>query len=254
MLQRFNPNHDPTTGEFAEGGEGGDGGGAKPASEKPSGGGKGGKGGKVSKISDFDKKGVRLDHNTTINPAKAEKFLQTWNEKIAETPEDFKKDFIGVPGTMTITYDDSNDQLKVAGQVREGNDDGRSIGDYERNIDLKNNSAYSAYFVLKKGERGEGVGKKLLASNIAMYQKMGIDIVKVSANIDVGGYAWAKYGYVPTEKSWSDLSSDIRNKLNDQGDRANHAASGSGYTPETWDQIGDHDQSQIETAWSRATY
>jgi hypothetical protein len=249
MLQRFNPNHEPagssTGGQFSSGDGGGGG------DEKPAGGGKGGKG-KVSKISDFDKKGVRLDHDTTINPAKAEKFLQTWNEKIAEAPEDFKKDFVGVPASMSLEYDDTNEKLFVSGNVQ--NDEGRSIGSYQRTLDLKNKSAYSAYFVLNKGERGEGVGKKLLASNVAMYDKLGFDKVSVSANIDVGGYAWAKYGYVPTAQSWRSLSSDIRDKLNDQGDRANHAASGSGYTPETWDQIGDHDQSQIETAWSRATY
>src|SRR6201981_2164557 len=73
MLQRFNPNHDPATGEFSEGGGSDGGGSAKPASEKP-GGGKGGKG-KVSKVSDFNKKGIRLVHDTTINAAKAEKFM-----------------------------------------------------------------------------------------------------------------------------------------------------------------------------------
>jgi hypothetical protein len=252
-VERFNPNHDPDSGRFSDG-DGGDGGGggggsAKPTekpADKPSAG-----TGKVSKVSDFNKKGIRLDHDTTINPAKAEKFIARWNERVHEAPEDFKEQFLGVPGTMTIHYDEHSDKLNVEGKVQE---DDRDIGDYQRNIDLKNNSAYSAYFVLKRGERGAGLGKKLLASNVAMYQKLGIDKVRVSANIDVGGYAWAKYGYVPTPDSWRSLSAEIRDKLSNESDRASHAASGSGYTPENWEEIGDHDQSQIESAWMRSTY
>jgi hypothetical protein len=252
LQQKFNPNHDPGTGQFSEGG-GSDGGGSSGGSEKPAGekpaGGKGGKA-KVSKVSDFDKAGIKVDHDTTINAAKAEKFLKIWNERVGEAPEDFKKDFIGVPGTMSVSYSDTGDKMTISGRVQE---DGRSIGEYQRDIDLKNNSAYSAYFVLNSGERGAGVGKTLLASNVAMYQKLGLDKVSVSANIDVGGYAWAKYGYVPTQSSWNSLRADIIDKLSEDGSRSSHAASGSGYTPEEWSSIGDHDQSQIENAWMRST-
>jgi hypothetical protein len=195
MSRGFDPDEPRDEGGRWTDGAGGDGGGsgggsAKPASEKP-GGGKGGKG-KVSKISDFDKKGIRVDSDTTLDPAKAEKFIQRWNDRVGEAPEDLKKDFIGVPGTMTINYEDHNDKMYVSGQVQD--EKGTNIGNYDRHIDLKNDSAYSAYFV-----QGGDIGKKLLASNIAMYEKMGINQVKVSANIDVGGYAWAKYGYVPTQ-------------------------------------------------------
>jgi GNAT superfamily N-acetyltransferase len=238
------------SGRWTDGG-GSEGGGDddKPAGDKPSGD-KGAKG-KVSKVSDFDKKGIRLDHDTTLNGAKAEKFLKAWNERVQEAPEDFKKDFIGVPGTMNISYDDHAEKLNVSGQVLDRL--GHGIGEYQRQIDLKNNSAYSAYFVMHRDERGGGIGKTLLKSNVAMYQKMGIDKVRVSANIDVGGYAWAKYGYVPTAESWRSLSSDIQDKLSEQGARNSHAASGAGYTPEEWDAINPHDQSQIETAWMRYT-
>jgi len=255
-VERFNPNHapagSPEGGQFtSDGGDGGGGGeSSKPASGKPSVGGKGKT--KVSKVVDFNKKGIRLDHDTVTNPAKAEKFLQRWNDRIAEAPEDFKRDFLGgLEGTMNIGYNEGSDKLTVEGSLQE---DGKEIGTYQRNLDLKNNSAYSAYFVMKKGERGGGVGKKLLGANVAMYQKLGFDKVSVSANIDVGGYAWAKYGYVPTADSWRSLSAEIRDKLANDGERDRHAASGSGYTPDSWDQIDDHDQSQIESAWMRSTY
>jgi hypothetical protein len=152
---------------------------------------------------------------------------------------------------MKIEYNENSDKLVLEGTLQD--EHGDEIGDYTRHLNLKENDAYSAYFVMKRSERGGGAGKKLLAANVAMYQKLGFDKVKVSANIDVGGYAWARYGYVPTQDSWNRLSADIRSKLDRQGDRASHAASGSGYTPESWDQVADHDQSQIESAWMRAT-
>jgi hypothetical protein len=240
-----------TDGGGSGGGGSGSAGSAKPADKPEPSSGKGGKG-KVAAVADFSKKGIRLDHDTTLNASKAEKFLSRWNDRVAEAPEDFKKEFLGgMPGTMNISYNDGSDTMSVTGKLQE---DGKEIGEYQRTLDLKNNSAYSAYFVMKKNERGGGVGKTLLKSNVAMYQKLGFDKVTVSANIDVGGYAWAKYGYVPTAASWSSLSSDIRDKLTNDGDRSSHAASGSGYTPESWDMISEHDQSQIETAWQRSTH
>jgi hypothetical protein len=254
MLQKFNPNHDPGTGEFSEGG-GSDGGGesgssSKPAGEKPSGG-KGGKA-KVSKVSDFDKKGVRVDHDTTTSKSKGEKFIKTWNESVGLAPEEFKHDFLGgMKGTMHIDYNESSDQMTISGRLQD--EDGQEIGEYQRDLKIGDNKAYSAYFKLKSAETGGGVGKQLLAANVAMYEKMGFDKVEVTANIDVGGYAWAKYGYVPTQSSWSSLSADIRDKLSEDGARNNHAASGSGYTPESWDMIGESNRDAIESAWMRST-
>ena len=146
-VERFNPNHAP--GGSPEGGQftsdGGDGGGGGESS-KPSGGDKAK--GKVSKVVDFKKKGIRLDHDTVTNPAKAEKFLQRWNDRIAEAPEDFKNDFLGgLEGTMNIGYNEGSDKLTVEGSLQE---DGKEIGTYQRNLDLKNNSAYSAYFFITK--------------------------------------------------------------------------------------------------------
>jgi hypothetical protein len=74
MSRGFDPNDEG--GRWTDGG--GDGGGS---GGKPSGGGKGGKG-KVSKISDFDKKGIRVDSDTTLDPAKAEKFIQRRNDRV----------------------------------------------------------------------------------------------------------------------------------------------------------------------------
>lgn len=95
-------------------------------------------------------------------------------------------------------------------------------------------------------DTGKGVGKEMLASNVAFYQKMGLDAVEVHANIDVGGYAWAKYGYVPTQQSWNNLRSDLRDKA------------GGGYAepyyPESWDDLSDEERDDTFRQWRENSY
>jgi hypothetical protein len=69
--------------------------------------------------------------------------------------------------------------------------DGNKIGDYTRTVDFDDKKASSDYFKLNNSATGKAVGKQVLAANVAMYQKMGLESVEVHADIDVGGYAWA---------------------------------------------------------------
>jgi hypothetical protein len=149
---------------------------------------------------------------TKRDPAKLKKFLDLWNEKVHEAPEDFKKAFMGgLPGTMIIGEGDHNsDEWQISGYIHDA--DGARIGEYIRTIDFTKNEASSEYFKLFSRATGKDAGKAMLAGNVEVYKKLGIDTVKVHANIDVGGYAWAKYGYVPTNSSWEALSSDLADK------------------------------------------
>jgi hypothetical protein len=69
----------------------------------------------------------------------------------------------------------------------------------------------------------------------------------VHANIDVGGYAWAKYGYVPTVESWRTLSNDINDKINEMAGEGT-----SDYTPESWDELSSDQQDKVRDAWKDA--
>jgi len=51
------------------------------------------------------------------------------------------------------------------------------------------------YFWLNMKDRG--LGKSFLASSMDEYERMGVDRITLHANIDVGGYAWLKYGFLP---------------------------------------------------------
>jgi hypothetical protein len=200
---------------------------------------------KVS-LPDFDKGKVEIGNDIKGDPGKLKKFLDLWGERVKEAPEQFRQEFLGgTPGTMVIQEEDRS-SWNISGKLE--NADGITIGEYTRTIDFETNKASSDYFKLYNSSQGKDVGKQLLAGNVAMYQKMGLDAVEVHADIDVGGYAWAKYGYVPTERSWqNDLNVWMTEKLDELG------GGRSGYEPESWDEIGDDEQERIFRAWADYT-
>jgi hypothetical protein len=276
LFERYNENHDPDNGQFTSGSGGGgsgstssssSGSSAKPASSSSSSKGKTSTGTtakpasaavtstesksessekKKASVSDFVKDKVQLGR-FTADKAKIDKFIDDWDSKVGGTPADFKANFLGgVDASMTIDVE-SDGTWAIQGSIIEN---GREVGTYTRRIDWRTKTAASDYFALNRSATGHDVGKRVLAGNVEMYQKMGLEKVKVHANIDVGGYAWAKYGYVPDRSSWQSLQGDILERLGDGG--SSHG-SGSGYTPESWEEISDSDQSDIEDAWKRST-
>lgn len=50
-------------------------------------------------------------------------------------------------------------------------------------------------FVLPDAMQGKGISKEVFQSMYKQYQKSGVKTIDVYANIDVGGYTWAKYGF-----------------------------------------------------------
>lgn len=278
LLSRYNENHDPDNGQFTDGDGGGGGGGgssggsgsgsssgskassksgskssSKSSSPAPaasatttttaSSGSSGDK--KKSKLDDFAKAKVTLG-DFTADKRRVDRFIEQWDARVGTDPEDFKKQFMGgTDASMTIRVG-SDGKWTIDGSIL--NKEGRSIGTYTRTIDWATKTAESAYFQINGGQTNKNIGKAVLAGNIEQYKKMGIEKVRVHANIDVGGYAWAKYGYVPDRSSWSDLSAEIRGKLGGES-----SGGGSGYRPESWDEISEYEQENIRDAWMRST-
>jgi GNAT superfamily N-acetyltransferase len=70
-----------------------------------------------------------------------------------------------------------------------------------------------AYLRLPSNEQSKGVGKDILKSYMDLADNVGADRIALLANIDLGGYAWARYGFVPTPESWKALSVSVRKNL-----------------------------------------
>lgn len=112
----------------------------------------------------------------------------------------------GLDGTVSMT-----------GRFRVGD----GAGSMERSINMNplgggEPYAYHGFLQIPRDKQGSDIAKNLLKNQFDLYQKMGLGYVKLNANIDVGSYAWAKYGFLPaTDQEWGELSARMFNTIQD---------------------------------------
>lgn len=85
-----------------------------------------------------------------------------------------------IVGTRSVGYHKNGGEVVIDRRFRE--------------VDGKT-EVYHALFTMPRTLQGGGMSKKVLAAYYKQYKKAGIHKIKVTANIDIGGYAWAKYGF-----------------------------------------------------------
>lgn len=56
-------------------------------------------------------------------------------------------------------------------------------------------------FTLPRYARGQGTSKKILGIFFEQYKRMGVTEIRMHANLEVGGYTWARYGFRATNKA-----------------------------------------------------
>ena len=196
---------------------------------------------------DFDKAGIRL--HTAGGSDVPDSVLDIWNEKVGIDPAEFKRTFAGgLPGGMTIIADPDQPKYVINGSVRD--ERGQMQATYTRNLNIDGKSAYSALFEIEDEFQGSGIGKKVLAGNVAIYEALGIEKVKVTAGLKMGGYAWAKYGYVPTQESWNALRASLMSSLG----RRDRSPSGGNRGDDTmeaeeWSMLSDEQQESVKERW-----
>ncbi len=75
---------------------------------------------------------------------------------------------------------------------------------------VKNETGWTArhrLFELPKKYQGSGAAKAMLRSSVEQYDAMGVTKIETHANINVGGYAWARLGFA------ADNPAEIRQKV-----------------------------------------
>jgi hypothetical protein len=114
-------------------------------------------------------------------------------------------DYPGTTFAMSMTVTEREAAISFQGR------DGTSI----RRTFSRNNAGeltvYHAYF--KAGRQGNGAGKEFFRTSMGVYQSLGVKEVGVTANIDVGMYAWAKYGFTPEQAGWRRVKEHAAAKL-----------------------------------------
>jgi hypothetical protein len=116
-------------------------------------------------------------------------------------------------GSITIRGQADYVEAHVRGKLY--NKDNEVIGLMQRTITNEAGELTVKHdlFQLNSSVQGAGLGKQALRDSVKLYESMGVEHVKVFANIDAGGYAWARYGYVPTATDWGYVSNRARAAL-----------------------------------------
>lgn len=126
--------------------------------------------------------------------------------------EEFRDKFFGGMHSPNIRMDvTSRGVLKFDGELQQG---GQRVGQMVRELNMRNGVAHHDYLSLDYGKQGSGIAKNLLANQVELYHRLGMNSVETYADIDVGSYAWAKYGFEPVdEAAWSRVADKAKRRL-----------------------------------------
>lgn len=89
---------------------------------------------------------------------------------------------------------DGGSIISVEGTLRH---EGRVVGMFHRTLNTSRGTTYHALFELDEAHQGTGFGRAFVEHSMSEYKKMGFKTTSLYANIDVGGYAWARMGFKP---------------------------------------------------------
>lgn len=62
------------------------------------------------------------------------------------------------------------------------------------------------------GDADSSIGQEALRASYVLANDIGLSEIRLSAGLESGGWAWAKYGFIPTDTSWSVLSTELIDK------------------------------------------
>jgi hypothetical protein len=151
-----------------------------------------------------------------INSYSKESHIKAWQNILRDIdPEKLASSMLG---------NDKYTILKISTEL----DDGENFSDKNTTLQLKTDNfnadrtfikeddglhVYHAYFKISDDFQGKNIAKDFLKHSMATYQTLGVKDIKLHANIDVGGYAWAKYGFVPEPNDWKKLKLRMLKRL-----------------------------------------
>jgi GNAT superfamily N-acetyltransferase len=122
-------------------------------------------------------------------------------------------------GLRSNFYGGDKPSLEFAGNLLDPRT-GRVVGSIERSLYPGEGYASHNSLELKPSVQGHDIGKRLLSNQIDAYRRMGMGQVEAYANVDVGGYAWSKYGFVPDSlDTWRDVGKDVDTRMAEMSKR-----------------------------------
>jgi hypothetical protein len=101
-----------------------------------------------------------------------------------------------VPGDLRVTWIQYRQNVMML-MVESDDDDENGIAMQRTFIRQTDGSLTVRHdeFVVPKAQQGKDLAKAVLADSMHTYREMGVSKISTYANMNVGGYAWAKFGF-----------------------------------------------------------
>ncbi|MFA5507516.1 MAG: hypothetical protein WC314_26225 [Vulcanimicrobiota bacterium] len=146
----------------------------------------------------------------------------TWNSRMPAPAWDFMENLTaGSPvrvGGGDISLEGRNGEAQILEYNLDLVQGSKQIGSMSREFIFEDDGArvHHQYFEIDAALQGQGVAKQILANSVELYDRMGVQSVSLFAGLQVGGYAWAKYGFKPEAgPETADLFDTVRGRLQD---------------------------------------
>lgn len=155
------------------------------------------------------------------NPNRSMSDVEYWNTVVGVRPDDYLDAISGgkrIVGDIELSSSRGGERTvgvygELTSRTRSANGQFDALGSIERRVNGDN--AHHGLLRLDKARRGAGIAKDVLRESFRLYREIGVKTVDLTANIDVGGYAWAKYGFVPLDYEWNILSGKLLREFRD---------------------------------------
>jgi len=130
------------------------------------------------------------------------------------SPEQFKDVILkGVPANLA----DVTVTLNVSGRVWQLGVNGPRWS-MSRSFNLEDGSVYHGYFSMDDSLQGHGLAKQMFTNLFDVYDHLGMKTVGVSASLSNGGYAWARFGFIPNSSDWSSVANNALHRAERDSD------------------------------------
>lgn len=124
------------------------------------------------------------------------KMLEDFIKRHASAGRTADNTVAGVESFATL-LDEGVWQIYVSGNIYDSNT-GQSLQEIfsgKRTLYLKDRRVYHDLFEVDEDFQGYGIGRYAHDALMSLYRAQGIERVELEANIDVGGYTWARFGF-----------------------------------------------------------
>jgi predicted ABC-type ATPase len=92
---------------------------------------------------------------------------------------------------------------------------GESTLEFARRFSLKDGKVVVGHDLLTatSAMRGTGIVPRFFRNSMDFYRSIGVETIEIDAALSAGGYAWARYGFVPKPWDWKNLQGVVGRRI-----------------------------------------